>query len=97
MDISNIIKAPHITEKMTLQKRDCNSYCFNVDRRATKVDIRSAVEIIFKVKVDKVQTMNVHGKSKINPRTRRINHAVNWKKAVVTLKKGDKIELFEGV
>ncbi|MBI2091714.1 MAG: 50S ribosomal protein L23 [Deltaproteobacteria bacterium] len=97
MDISNIIKAPHVTEKMTLQKGESSSYCFNVDRRATKVDIRSAVETIFNVKVDKVQTMNVHGKSKINPRTRRLSRASNWKKAVVTLKKGDKIELFEGV
>ncbi|MDP3730197.1 MAG: 50S ribosomal protein L23 [Candidatus Omnitrophota bacterium] len=68
-----------------------NKYLFWVDTKANKVEIRDAVENIYKVKVDKVNTINVKGKPK------RVRYTVGmtsgWKKAVVTLKKGNKIDV----
>ena len=90
-----IIKKPRITEKSTLLKESDNMLVFEVDRRANKVEIKRAVEAVFKVKVLKVRTMNVTGKSKRYGRhtfKRR-----DWKKAVVTLAPGEKVEYFEGV
>lgn len=96
MDLYYVIKEPLITEKITLQKGDANRYCFSVNPDATKVDIKRAVETIFKVDVTSVRTITVHSKPKRNPRSRRPTAAQSWKKAIVTLKKGNKIELFEG-
>ncbi len=97
MDIFYVIKEPLITEKVTLGKGDSNRYYFRVDLAATKIDIKRAVETIFKVDVDNVRTITVHSKPRKNPRSRTVSHPANWKKAIVTLKKGGKIELFEGV
>lgn len=97
MDVYFVIKEPLITEKLTLDKTDVNRYCFSVDTAATKNDVKRAVETIFKVNVTDVRTIMVHGKTKRNPRSRRQIPAQKWKKAIVTLKKGNKIELFEGV
>ncbi|MBE3585272.1 MULTISPECIES: 50S ribosomal protein L23 [Desulfofundulus] len=90
----DILKRPVITEKSMSLLAD-NKYTFIVDPRANKVEIKKAVEELFKVKVEKVNTMRVKGK------TRRVRNVVGRrpevKKAIVTLRKGDKIELFEGV
>jgi large subunit ribosomal protein L23 len=90
-----IIRRPLITEKSTLHKEMNNKLAFEVDRRANKIEIKKAVERIFKVQVMDVHTMNYQGKRKRLGRfTGRRPH---WKKAVVTLKPGQKIDFFEGV
>lgn len=94
MNSYNVIKKPLLTEKSTGLK-EFNQYCFEVDTRATKDDIKKAVEKLFKVRVEGVRTMQFLGKSKKVGRS--IGMTSNWKKAIVTLKEGSKIELFEGV
>ncbi|MGB9802961.1 50S ribosomal protein L23 [Desulfofundulus sp.] len=90
----DILKRPVVTEKSMSLLAD-NKYTFIVDPRANKVEIKKAVEELFKVKVEKVNTMRVKGKAK---RVRNIvGRRPDVKKAIVTLRKGDKIELFEGV
>ncbi len=93
-DPRDVLKRPVVTEKSTSLLQD-NKYTFVVDPGANKTEIKQAVEKIFKVKVEKVNTMNVKGKIK---RVRRIpGRTPDTKKAIVTLKKGDKIEIFEGM
>ena len=94
-DAYKIIKRPLITEKSTIQKEMDNQLAFEVDRRANKIEIKKAVEKIFKVQVENVRTMNYQGKRKRLGRT--MGRRPHWKKAVVTLKPGQKIEFFEGV
>ena len=95
MNLSDVIKRPLITEKATLLKTTSNAVLFAVDTRANKKEVREAVERMFKVKVVDVRTMTVPGKVKRRGRT--VGLRPGWKKAVVTLKEGDKIEFFEGV
>jgi len=95
MNLSDVIKRPLITEKATSLKAMSNAVLFAVDRRANKKEVREAVEMMFKVKVDDVRTMNVAGKAKRRGRT--VGLRPGWKKAIVMLKAGDKIEFFEGV
>jgi large subunit ribosomal protein L23 len=95
MNPSDVLKRPLITEKATLQKSMTNTVSFEVDRRAKKKQILEAVEKLFKVKVVDVRTMNVSGKVKRRGRT--VGLRPGWKKAIVTLKVGEKIEFFEGV
>jgi large subunit ribosomal protein L23 len=95
MDIYSVIKKPLVTEKSTIARDEGNKYIFEVDRRATKIEIRNAVEKIFKVKVMTVRTMNFAGKKKRVGRI--IGSRSDWKKAVVTLAPGSSIEVFEGV
>jgi large subunit ribosomal protein L23 len=95
MNPSDVLKRPLITEKATLLKSMTNAVSFEVDRRAKKKQIQEAVEKLFKVKVVDVRTMNVSGKVKRRGRT--VGLRPGWKKAVVTLKPGEKIEFFEGV
>jgi large subunit ribosomal protein L23 len=64
MDIYSVIKKPLVTEKTTVARDEGNKYFFEVDRRATKIEIHNAVEKIFKVKVADVHTMNMKGKRK---------------------------------
>jgi len=91
-----IIVAPLITEKTTLLKEKGAVLAFRVDRRANKVEIRRAVEQLFKVKVERVRTQNVRGKSKRVGRFQ--GRRPDWKKAYVILKPGEKpIEYFEAV
>jgi len=90
----DVIKFPIITEKSTAAQASANQYFFRVDPRATKHDIRLAVEKIFRVKVKDVRTMNVLGKRKRVGRN--IGMTSNWKKAMVTLREGDRIEVLEG-
>jgi len=83
-----------ITEKSTRQKEEGRQYVFEVDRDANKIEIQIAVERLFKVKVLQVRTCNVLGKMK--RLGRRQGKRADWKKAVVTLKEGDRIDFFEG-
>lgn len=94
-DAYKIIRRPLITEKSTIQKEMDNQLAFEVDRRANKIEIKKAVERIFKVQVEDVRTMNYQGKRKRLGRS--IGRRRHWKKAIVTLKPGQKIEFFEGV
>jgi large subunit ribosomal protein L23 len=90
-----IIRRPLITEKSTIQKEMNNQLAFEVDRRANKIEIKKAVERIFKVQVEDVRTQNYQGK--IKRLGRNMGRRRHWKKAIVTLKPGQKIEFFEGV
>jgi len=89
-----VIVRPLITEKATILA-DSGKYAFEVDRRANKNQIRSAVQIAFNVHVLKVNTMNVRGKRRRVGR--KLSHARDWKKAIVTLVEGDSIQIFEGL
>lgn len=95
MDMYSVIKRPVVTEKSTIAREEENKYLFEVDRGATKIEIRNAVEKIFKVKVEDVRTISVSGKKKRMGRI--IGRKRNWKKAVITLAPGNVIEIHEGV
>lgn len=89
-----IIIKPVVTEKSVDLMQE-NKYCFKVAKDANKIEIKNAIEEIFKVTVVNVNTVNVHGKMKRMGRTRGMT--ASWKKAVVTLREGDSIEVFEGL
>ncbi len=89
-----VLIRPIITEKSTVLA-GANKYVFEVDPRANKNQIREAVQLAFNVRVANVNTINMKGKPKRFGR--RVVNRPNWKKAVVTLVPGDKIELFEGI
>ena len=89
-----IIKRPLITEKTNIQKEIANQVTFEVDRRANRIEIKLAVETAFKVKVANIQTMQVKGK--VKRRGRFVGKRRNWKKAIVTLMPGERIDFFEG-
>lgn len=93
-EIHQIIRRPLVTEKSTQQKEAHNQYIFEVQREANKIEIQKAVERLFKVKVVQVRTLNVLGKEK--RLGRKYGKRPDWKKAIVTLKEGDRIEFFEG-
>ena len=87
-----IIKRPVVSEKSTLLSEKQNKYVFEVAPEANKIQIKRAIEEIFKVAVVKVRTMRMPGKTK---RVRlQLGRTPMWKKAIVTLKEGDRIELF---
>ena len=92
MNSFDIIKTARLTEKGTRQGSKYNQYTLVADRRATKPQIKKAVEELFKVKVTSVNTLNVRGKLR-RQRTHQAGRDENWKKAIVTLKEGDKIIL----
>ena len=94
MHLYEILRRPAITEKNTALQAQ-GKYVFEVARDANKYQIQQAVETAFKVGVIDVNVMNVAGKTK--RQGRRISTTPGWKKAVVTLKEGDKIQFFEGV
>ena len=94
MNKFDVLIRPIITEKTTLLMQE-NKYTFQVPLTANKVEIRKAVESIFNVKVEKVATIRVLGKTKRKGRT--MGKRSHYKKAIVTLKAGESIELFEGV
>ena len=89
-----LIKGPIITEKSHLQKADGNKVSLRVDASANKIEIRKAIEELFKVKVLQVNTISVLGKSKRMGRTE--GKRADWKKAIVTLAPGEKIPGLEG-
>ena len=92
---SDVLIAPLITEKGTLVNEVGNQVLFRVRRDANKEEIRRAVEAFFKVKVDKVRTVNLLGKQRRVGRN--VGHRPNWKKAYVTLAEGSRIDFFEGM
>jgi large subunit ribosomal protein L23 len=91
----DIIKRPVVTEKTNIQKELANQLTFEVDRRANRIEIKKAVEEIFKVRVSAVRTMQVTGK--LTRRGRVLGKRRDWKKAIVRLRPGDRIDFFEGV
>jgi large subunit ribosomal protein L23 len=94
VNINDVIKGPLITEKLDQAREKFRQYSFIVDRKATKYDVARAVESLFKVSVEGVRTNVVRGKTKRVGRS--IGKRPNFKKAIVTLKEGEKIDLFEG-
>ena len=78
--------------KVEIKTRPLNQYTVVADPRANKTQIRQAVQELFKVKVTKINTLNVRGKFR-RQRTKQAGQSSNWKKAIVTLKQGDKIVL----
>lgn len=94
-NVYDILRRPLITEKATLIREVANTVVFEVEKDATKAEIKQAVEKVFSVSVKGVRTAIVRGK---NARVGRFSgRKRNWKKAYVTLKEGDTIEFFEGV
>ena len=93
-DAMNVLIRPVVSEK-SYDLMEEGTYVFIVDPKATKIDVRNAVEQAFNVTVTKVNTMNRKGKSIRNRRTGTYGHRPDTKRAIVTLKKGDSINLFE--
>lgn len=95
MNIYEVIKRPLVTEKGMKAQGTLPAYTFEIDKRATKDDVRRSVEKIFGVHVVKVNTSRLRGKVK------RVGNSIgrrpNWKKAIVALRAGEKIEIFEGI
>ena len=95
MEIHQIIKKILITEKSNIDREAANKYHFEVNRKANKIEIGNAVEKLFKVKVADVRVLHVLGKKK---RTGKVTgQKSSWKKAIVTLAAGSRIEIAEGV
>lgn len=88
----DVVKTVRLTEKGTAQSAKANQYTVVASPRASKVQIRKAVEALFSVKVLKVNTLNVRGKAR-RQMTASAGRDPSWKKTIVTLKEGDKIQL----
>jgi len=93
MNLYSVIKKPHVTEKTALGSETSNTVSLVVDRDANKIEIKKAVEELFKVGVTDVRTVNVAGKVKRVGKN--IGKRSNWKKAYVTIKEGQSIDFFE--
>jgi large subunit ribosomal protein L23 len=93
MNIYSVIKKPHVTEKTSLNSDTNNTVAIVVDKAANKIEIKQAVENLFKVKVSDVRTVTVAGKVKRSGKT--YGKRSNWKKAYVTLQEGQSIDFFE--
>jgi large subunit ribosomal protein L23 len=91
----DIIRGPVVTEKTTLQKEMHNQLTFKVDKRANRVEIKDAVEKNFNAKVKQIRTIQVKGK--VKQRGKILGKRKDWKKAIVTLMPGQRIDFFEGV
>lgn len=91
----DLIRRPLITEKTNIQKESYNQITFEVDRNANRVAIKRAIQDIFNVKIASVKTIQVKGK--IKQRGRIIGKRRDWKKAIVKLMPGERIDFFEGV
>jgi large subunit ribosomal protein L23 len=89
-----VLRGPVITEKGTLVSEQGNQVIFRVHPHANKVEIRRAVETLFKVKVEKVRTSRLLGK--VRRVGRHLGRRPDWKKAYVTLAEGSRIDFFEG-
>jgi len=96
--VFDIIRRPIITEKSNYLSSYLNQYVFEVDYSSTKTTIKDAIETIFDVKVDRVNTMIVPAKQSRSMQNRRMRTRTNaYKKAIVTLAEGERIPIFEGV
>jgi large subunit ribosomal protein L23 len=95
--VRTILIKPVITEKMTLLQEQRNQYAFEVDKKATKVDIAQAIEKKFNVKIESIRTVMFHGKRKaqFTKKGRFEGYKPSRKRAIVTLSKDSKIDLFE--
>ncbi len=93
MNIYSVIKKPHVTEKTSLGSDSNNNVAVVVDKSANKIEIKQAIENLFKVKVASVRTVTVAGKVKRSGKT--LGKRSNWKKAYVTLQEGQSIDFFE--
>jgi large subunit ribosomal protein L23 len=93
-DAMSVLVRPVVSEK-TYGLMDRNVYVFVVDPRATKIDVRQAVEQAFAVRVLKVNTLTRKGKASRNRKTNTVGHRPNTKRAMVTVHPEDKIDLFE--
>ena len=91
----DIVRGPVVTEKTTLQKDTSNQVTLRVDKNANRVEIKDAVEKNFNTKVKQVRTIQVKGK--VKQRGKIIGKRKDWKKAIITLMPGQKIDFFEGV
>jgi large subunit ribosomal protein L23 len=95
MNAQQIIQKPLVTERSMVLRDDENKYAFRVHPRATKPEIRKAVEELFEVKVTSVTTSNVLGKTKRMGRN--VGRRAHWKKAIVRVAEGQKIEIYDAV
>ena len=95
MKIHEVIRKPLVTEKSTIAREEENVITFSVDPRATKYDIKGAVETLFNVDVITVRTMRMPRKKRRLGRF--FGYRAEWKKAIVTLSEGQPIEFYEGV
>lgn len=97
-NIYDVLRRPIITEKSSYQSGQLNQYVFEVDLNATKSEIKEAVEILFNVRVERVNVNIVPAKRTRSARSRRmLIRRSMYKKAIVTLAPGDSIDVFEGV
>jgi large subunit ribosomal protein L23 len=94
LSVQDVVKRPLITEKAERNREATRQFAFEVHRDATKIQVKQAVEKLFSVHVLEVRTAIVRGKNKRVGRN--IGRRPNWKKALVTLRDGDTIALFEG-
>jgi large subunit ribosomal protein L23 len=94
-DPRSIVRKALITEKGTALRELRNQYHFEVARDANKIEIRHAIETIFSVKVEEVRTMQMRGK--VKRQGRYLGKRSDWKKAIITLRPEQKIELFEQI
>lgn len=95
--IYDILRRPIITEKTSFQSGKLNQFVFEVDRKATKAQIKEAVETLFNVTVLRVNVTNAPAKKSRRRNRRLLVRRPGYKKAIVTLKPGDTIDVFEGV
>jgi large subunit ribosomal protein L23 len=95
MSMEGIVLSPLVTEKGTFVSEKSNQVVFRIRPGASKDQIRNVIEDLFKVTVIKVRTANFLGKERRRGRT--VGRRPNWKKAYITLKEGDRIEIFEGL
>jgi len=96
MHIYKVIKRPVVTEKSNVLQDLYGQYTFEVDRRANKLQVKEAVERIFEVQVEKVRIVNVKPKRGRYGRRTVVRESA-WKKAIVTLAPGQRLEIFEGI
>tara|TARA_B100000989_G_C19445002_1_gene429075 strand:+ start:162 stop:458 length:297 start_codon:yes stop_codon:yes gene_type:complete len=93
LNLYNLLREPHISEKVSILGEEANQYAFKVAMEATRPQIKEAVEEIFKVSVKKVTTSNVKGKVKRNAQG--LVKKKNWKKAYVTLERGEELDYLD--
>jgi large subunit ribosomal protein L23 len=93
VNVNEVIRAPVVTEKSDKLRESENAYTFEIARQATKNDVKAALKAIYKVDAESIRTAVVRGKNKRVGRS--AGRRPNWKKAIVTLKEGQKIDLFD--
>ena len=93
MDARKVLRRPLLTEKATIGREVANEYAFEVAGTANKIEIKSAIEELFSVKVTKVRTMNMVGKMKRMGAHQ--GRRAAWKKALVTLAEGQTLDIYE--